>query len=149
LGSTAGRWSSKRLPPCSHLTTRLALDTNATHFSQGSYVVGRTYSMQHCQLGRSLEVPGRLPPPFLSDAPIRWSTCKGCYASIASTEFLEVRECEQQGVSATVKLPLVGIYSSKEVKSIAVYCFTQSIQPGKRDDARAIFEEIRTSRRDE
>jgi hypothetical protein len=111
--------------------------------------VGRTYSMQHCQLGRSLEVPGRLPPPFLSDAPIRWSTCKGCYASIASTEFLEVRECEQQGVSATVKLPLVGIYSSKEVKSIAVYCFTQSIQPGKRDDARAIFEEIRTSRRDE
>jgi hypothetical protein len=62
---------------------------------------------------------------------------------------LEVRECEQQGVSATVKLPLVGIYSSKEVKSMVVYWFTQSIQPGKRDDARAIFEEIRTSRRDE
>jgi hypothetical protein len=32
---------------------------------------------------------------------------------------------------------------------MAVYCFTQLIQPGKRDDARAIFEEIRTSRRDE
>jgi hypothetical protein len=32
---------------------------------------------------------------------------------------------------------------------MAVYCFTQSIQPGKRDDARAIFEEIRISRRDE
>jgi hypothetical protein len=32
---------------------------------------------------------------------------------------------------------------------MAVYCFTQPIQPGKRDDARAIFEEIRTSRRDE
>jgi hypothetical protein len=32
---------------------------------------------------------------------------------------------------------------------MAVYCFTQPIQPGKRDDARAIFEEIRTSRREE
>jgi hypothetical protein len=46
-------------------------------------------------------------------------------------------------------VPLVGINSTKEVKSMAVYCFTQPIQPGKRDDARAIFEEIRTSRRDE
>jgi hypothetical protein len=44
---------------------------------------------------------------------------------------------------------LVGINSTKEVKSMAVYCFTQPIQPGKRDDARAIFEEIRNSRRDE
>jgi hypothetical protein len=32
---------------------------------------------------------------------------------------------------------------------MAVYCFTQPIQPGKRDEARAIFEEIRTSRRGE
>ena len=32
---------------------------------------------------------------------------------------------------------------------MAVYCFTQLIQPGKRDDARAIFEQIRTSRREE
>jgi len=32
---------------------------------------------------------------------------------------------------------------------MAVYCFTQPIQPGKQDDARAIFEEIRTSRREE
>lgn len=44
---------------------------------------------------------------------------------------------------------LVGINSTKEVKSMAVYCFTQPIQPGKRDDARAIFEEIRNSRQDE
>jgi hypothetical protein len=57
--------------------------------------------------------------------------------------------CGKQEVSASVKVPLVGINSTKEVKSIAVYCFTQPIQPGKRDDARAIFEEIRTSRRDE
>lgn len=32
---------------------------------------------------------------------------------------------------------------------MAVYCFTQPIQPGKRDAARAIFEEIRTTRWDE
>jgi LmbE family N-acetylglucosaminyl deacetylase len=44
---------------------------------------------------------------------------------------------------------VVEINSTKEVKSMAVYCFTQPIQPGKRDDARAIFEEIRTSRREE
>jgi hypothetical protein len=42
-----------------------------------------------------------------------------------------------------------GITSKKEARSMAVYCFTQLIQPGKRDDARAIFEEIRTSRREE
>jgi hypothetical protein len=57
--------------------------------------------------------------------------------------------CGKQGVLASVKVSLVGINSTKEVKSMAVYCFTQPIQPGKRDDARAIFEEIRTSRRDE
>jgi hypothetical protein len=44
---------------------------------------------------------------------------------------------------------VVEINSTKEVKSMAVYCFTQPIQPGKRDDARAIFEEIRTSRQEE
>jgi hypothetical protein len=43
----------------------------------------------------------------------------------------------------------LGITSTKEAKSMAVYCFTQLIQPGKRDDARGIFEEIRTSRREE
>jgi hypothetical protein len=32
---------------------------------------------------------------------------------------------------------------------VAVYCFTQAIQPGKREEARAIFEEIRNSRRGE
>jgi hypothetical protein len=32
---------------------------------------------------------------------------------------------------------------------MAVYCFTQPIQPGKRDEARSIFEEIRGPRRDE
>ena len=32
---------------------------------------------------------------------------------------------------------------------MAVYCFTQPIQPGKQDDARAIFEEIRPSPREE
>ena len=52
-------------------------------------------------------------------------------------------------VSAFVKVPVVGINSTKEEKTVAVYCFTQPIQPGKRDDARAIFEEIRTSRREE
>jgi hypothetical protein len=45
--------------------------------------------------------------------------------------------------------PQLGITSTKEAKSMAVYCFTQPIQPGKRDEARAIFEEIRTSRREE
>jgi hypothetical protein len=30
---------------------------------------------------------------------------------------------------------------------VAVYCFTQLIQPGKREEARAIFEEIRGPRR--
>ena len=57
--------------------------------------------------------------------------------------------CGKREVSASVKVPLVGINSTKEVKSVAVYCFTQPLQPGKRDDARAIFEEIRTSRREE
>jgi len=32
---------------------------------------------------------------------------------------------------------------------VAVYCFTQLIQPGKREDAKAIFEEIQQSRRSE
>ena len=32
---------------------------------------------------------------------------------------------------------------------MAVYCFTQPTQPGKRDDAKAIFEEVRRERRDE
>lgn len=32
---------------------------------------------------------------------------------------------------------------------MAVYCFTQAIQPGKRDEAKAIFEEILDSRRRE
>jgi LmbE family N-acetylglucosaminyl deacetylase len=32
---------------------------------------------------------------------------------------------------------------------VAVYCFTQLIQPGKREEARAIFEEIQESRRSE
>jgi hypothetical protein len=45
--------------------------------------------------------------------------------------------------------PELRITSAKGTKSVAVYCFTQLIQPGKRDDARAIFEEIRTSRREE
>ena len=32
---------------------------------------------------------------------------------------------------------------------MAVYCFTQLIQPGKREEAKAIFEEIREARRSE
>jgi len=32
---------------------------------------------------------------------------------------------------------------------VAVYCFTQLIQPGKREEAKAIFEEIRETRRSE
>jgi hypothetical protein len=46
-------------------------------------------------------------------------------------------------------LSSVRISGTKEGMFMAVYCFTQPIQPGKRDDARAIFEEIRNSRRDE
>lgn len=57
--------------------------------------------------------------------------------------------CGKREVSSSVKVPFVGIDSTKEGKAMAVYCFTQPIQPGKRDDARAIFEEIRTSRREE
>ena len=32
---------------------------------------------------------------------------------------------------------------------MAVYCFTRLIQPGKREEAKAIFEEIQQSRRSE
>jgi hypothetical protein len=32
---------------------------------------------------------------------------------------------------------------------VAVYCFTQLIQPGKREEAKAIFDEIQQSRRSE
>jgi hypothetical protein len=32
---------------------------------------------------------------------------------------------------------------------VAVYCFTQLIQPGKREEAKAIFEEVRGPRREE
>ena len=32
---------------------------------------------------------------------------------------------------------------------MAVYCFTQAIQPGKREEAKAIFEEIQQTRRSE
>ena len=32
---------------------------------------------------------------------------------------------------------------------MVVYCFTQLIQPGKREEAKAIFEEIQESRRSE
>ena len=32
---------------------------------------------------------------------------------------------------------------------MAVYCFTQLIQPGKREEAKAIFEEVRGPRREE
>jgi hypothetical protein len=32
---------------------------------------------------------------------------------------------------------------------VAVYCFTQLIQPGKREEAKAIFEEVGRPRRDE
>jgi LmbE family N-acetylglucosaminyl deacetylase len=32
---------------------------------------------------------------------------------------------------------------------VAVYCFTQAIQPGKREEAKAIFDEIRRERREE
>jgi hypothetical protein len=35
------------------------------------------------------------------------------------------------------------------VEPVAVYCFTQLIQPGKREEAKRIFEEIRGPRRSE
>jgi hypothetical protein len=34
-------------------------------------------------------------------------------------------------------------------RPVAVYCFTQPIQPGKRDEARSIFEEVSGPRRSE
>ena len=40
-------------------------------------------------------------------------------------------------------------HERKEVIRVAVYCFTQLIQPGKREEAKAIFEEIRETRRSE
>jgi hypothetical protein len=40
-------------------------------------------------------------------------------------------------------------HEHKGEKSVAVYCFTQLIQPGKREEAKAIFEEIRGARRSE
>jgi LmbE family N-acetylglucosaminyl deacetylase len=40
-------------------------------------------------------------------------------------------------------------HERKEVIPVAVYCFTQLIQPGKRDEAKAIFEEIRETRQSE
>jgi hypothetical protein len=38
-------------------------------------------------------------------------------------------------------------HEHKGEKPVAVYCFTQLIQPGKREDAKAIFEEIQETRR--
>jgi LmbE family N-acetylglucosaminyl deacetylase len=40
-------------------------------------------------------------------------------------------------------------HERKEAIPVAVYCFTQLIQPGKREEAKAIFEEIRETRRSE
>src|SRR5215203_5728159 len=40
-------------------------------------------------------------------------------------------------------------HEHKGEKPVAVYCFTQLIQPGKREEAKAIFEEIRGNRRSE
>jgi hypothetical protein len=37
----------------------------------------------------------------------------------------------------------------RRVEPVAVYCFTQLIQPGKREEAKRIFEEIRGPRRSE
>ena len=40
-------------------------------------------------------------------------------------------------------------HGRKGERLVAVYCFTQLIQPGKREEAKNIFEEIRGSRRSE
>jgi LmbE family N-acetylglucosaminyl deacetylase len=40
-------------------------------------------------------------------------------------------------------------HEHKGARPVAVYCFTQLIQPGKREEAKAIFEEIRETRRSE
>jgi LmbE family N-acetylglucosaminyl deacetylase len=40
-------------------------------------------------------------------------------------------------------------HERKEAIPVAVYCFTQLIQPGKREEAKAIFEEIRGTRQSE
>jgi LmbE family N-acetylglucosaminyl deacetylase len=40
-------------------------------------------------------------------------------------------------------------HEHKEERPVAVYCFTQLIQPGKREDAKTIFKEIRGTRRSE
>jgi len=40
-------------------------------------------------------------------------------------------------------------HEHKGEKPVAVYCFTQLIQPGKREEAKAIFEEILETRRSE
>jgi len=39
--------------------------------------------------------------------------------------------------------------SAKGAITVAVYCFTQAIQSGKREEGRAIFEEIQRDRREE
>jgi LmbE family N-acetylglucosaminyl deacetylase len=39
--------------------------------------------------------------------------------------------------------------TSRRGQPVAVYCFTQAIQAGKREEAKAIFEEIQHSRREE
>jgi hypothetical protein len=40
-------------------------------------------------------------------------------------------------------------HEHKGEEPVAAYCFTQLIQPGKREEAKAIFDEIRESRRSE
>jgi hypothetical protein len=40
-------------------------------------------------------------------------------------------------------------HEHKGEEPVAVYCFTQLIQPGKREEAKAVFDEIRETRRSE
>jgi hypothetical protein len=70
-----------RSPPRLHRATRLDPDTNATHFSHGSYIVGRTESTRHCRLGKVGTGAGPLAPAH----PLRRSY---------SLEYVEGEFCE-------------------------------------------------------
>src|SRR5215203_2885819 len=60
-----------------------------------------------------------------------------------------VRSTDKRHISMSGRVMVGQSHKRKEVIRVAVYCFTQLIQPGKREEAKAVFEEIRETRRSE
>jgi hypothetical protein len=73
----------------------------------------------------------------------------GDQPNFAFAEFYEVRRASKKHATLSlVKLLPIRITSIRRY-SVAVYCFTQRIQAGKRDQAKSIFEEVSGPRRQE